>query len=230
MRTLFQKGCLDFIQLQQINYRLSFRCLHGCDNMTADGITLGFHCAHMFLQRPCAAPPASPPVLGSLPGDRLLLPACGQRDLLLQFAGDGCTPAELAALKDSICRLPPQAGGRALLPFLVAGPGSSPEVKKPPEHYRKFLYSVGTTAPECVLLPTAVVPAVEELVRQGAMSLQHTLLLAQRAPVLHQFLKPALQQNQGGHLQNVKSLLRELLTVCREEPDVFPLSLSESVT
>lgn len=227
MRTLFQKACLDFIQLQQINYRLSFRCVHGCKDMTADGITLGFHCAHLFLERPCAAPSASPPVVGSLPADRLLLPSASQRSLLLTFAGDGCTPAQLDELRASVCSrwFPPmvwsprEAAGHALLPFLVAGPDSTLDVKKPPLHCRKFLYSVGTTAPECVLLPTAVVPAVEELVLQGAMSLQHTLLLADRAPVLYQFLKPALQQNQGSRLQSVKSLLRELLKVCLAEPE-----------
>ena len=213
MRILFQKACLDFIQLQQINYRLSFRCKHKCDDMTADGITLGFHCAHMFLECLCAAPGASPPEVGSLPADRLPLPAAPQRDLLLLFAGAGCTPAQLLELRASICRLPAQAPGRALLPFLVAGPGSTPEVSKPPPHSRNLLFSVGTTAPECMLLLTAVVPAVEELLRQGLMSWEHHVLLAEQAPVLNQLVKPALQQNRGSHLQSVKSLLRELLKV-----------------
>ena len=62
-RTLIQKACLDFIQLQQINYRLRVPCELTCDDMTADGITLGFQYAH--LERPCAALAASPPVVGS---------------------------------------------------------------------------------------------------------------------------------------------------------------------
>ena len=217
MRTLFQSAWLDFMQLQQINYRQSFRCEHKCEDMKADGITLGFRCAHLFLEKPCAAPVALPPVVGSLPADRLLLPAVRQHEILLLFASDGCPPAQLRELRASICSLPAQAPGRALLPFLVEGPESTLDICKPPSHSRKVLYSVGTTAPECVLLPTAVMDAVAELVHMGSMSLQHQVLLAERAPVLYHLVKPALQQNQGSSLQDIKSLLRELLKVC------FPL-------
>lgn len=213
MRSLFQDGCFDFIQLQKIDFRQGFICEHGCSDLTADGITLGYKAARLFLQRPYAADISVDPVVGSLPIDRLLLPAPALRHALLLYAGDGCAPAVLQQLVAGITALSPTHLGRSLLPFLVPGPKSTVDLSKPPELWRQVLFSIGTAASECQLLPWVVYPAVQELLDQGAMHWQHHILLVERAPVLYKFMKPTLQYKSSNELSNVKSLLRSLMKV-----------------
>ena len=212
MVALFQQACLDYIQLQDINYRESFACEHGCDDMTADGLTLGFRLNQLNLKQPWAAPSTAEPKAGSLPAHRLLLTTSNMRARLLAFA-DGCAPAELQAFIAAIAGLPPQAPARALLPFLRPGPDSTADVSRPPSHVQKVLYSLGTTAAVCTLLPPVVYPAVLELLQCGSMGLHHHKVLLEGSPVLHKFVKPALQHNSLSDLLDVKSLLRVLLEV-----------------
>lgn len=213
MRTLFQDGCFDFIQLQKIDFHKGFMCEHGCSDLTADGITLGYAAARLCLQRPYAADINADPVVGSLPSDRLLLPAPALRQPLLEYACNGFSPEELRQLVAGITALPLTHLGRSLLPFLVPGPESTVDSSKPPVQWRQVLFSIGTTASECQLLPCVVYPAVQELVDEGSMSYPHHILLAEHAPVLFKFIKPMLENNTSGLFHNMKSLLRALVEV-----------------
>ena len=72
LRTDYQEACLDFVQLQRIDFNASFSCsCHG--GVTADGITLGFHNVQMSLVSLSQAEDGAELVRGSLFSERLFV-------------------------------------------------------------------------------------------------------------------------------------------------------------
>jgi len=231
LRGMFEEATLDFIQLQQLNFAAAFSCSHGVADLTADGLTLGFAIRHAHFQQPWAADVATPLVAGSMFRDRCVVPQVGLRKLLRQFCSpSGMTADEHTAMADAFERVQPApADGHtalALLPMLSAFTTAGSQ-RRPRDADLPFLFSMGTSAPACQVLPAAVHDTAEQLAAAGGgTTAAQQLDLARTAPALYKMLKPLLG---GGALPaNMRSRLATLLQVrlCAWPHAVVTITLS----
>lgn len=208
---MWQNCTLDFLQLQCIDYHAAFWCIHGTKYLTGDGITLGFHIWRSLFWTPWAAVPGSEPVRGSKPTARYLVPTAALRKLLYRFAKEGLPDAELADLRQGVHN---SATAGSLLPFLQCEPGGWAQCRVPPKAWRPVLESLGTTAPECVLLPTVVHDVITTFADGGSLSLADLTLLGRNAPLMSKFLRPVFSGGaEPGLISNLRTLCRSLLQV-----------------
>lgn len=153
-RMHFEYACLDFWQLQRLDYVAAFSCPHGLEDLTGDGIALGNHSAKCCIVQPWAAADAAPLQYGSSFADRTFVLDRRARNLLRRFSNSTCsdsglTADELASLRELLA--PPSQPAHSLLPFLSAGSASQRMLAA--RGHRQLLQCLATTAPARALLP-----------------------------------------------------------------------------
>ena len=148
----FEIACLDFWQLQELDFTAAFSCPHGLEDLTADGIALGNHSAKCCIMQPWSATDAAALQYRCKPTDRTFVPGSSARKLLRRFSSTSCpdsglTAEELEALRELLA--PPSQPAHSLLPFLVAsdaatsagsgGPQPPAAAGMPPRRPRRLL-------------------------------------------------------------------------------------------
>lgn len=249
LRDSFEQACLDFIQLQRLDYAAALSCEHGARRLTADGITIGFHALMAHFEKPYAALGDSRIVVGSAYKDRLFVLDHRIRAELAQYASSqnspppGLTAAKLEALCDTISLLPAgdtehaslHAAAHTLLPFLEQHEAGETGMLRPPCAWRQCLHALATPAPTCQLLPLSCHPAAQQLLDSGAIEKQAWGTLLQHSPVLHKLLQDTLigarrtVELGGVGLVPTQTLVKHLLEVrmywhCHRYPHRWPHS------
>jgi len=129
----------------------------------------------------------------------------GCRKMLVKFSSDGLSEEEHGELLEDLMLLPPERPEHSLLAFLipVTEPGGLCRVQPANAEIVNIL---GTTAPACQLIKTAIFDTCEVLIAGGDLGAADHLILAQHSPHLSRFV---LFHMAGSRSQ--KSDLRELL-------------------
>ncbi|GAQ92690.1 hypothetical protein KFL_010960010, partial [Klebsormidium nitens] len=234
MRAKFQDAWLDYISLQRIDYRTSYSCKCRRDidcgpdarpegepeEVTADGVLLGFNSNFSYLVQPWTSPASEPLVSGSLHTDRILVKAAPARQLLLRFSkrsvaarGAGLSDAEYVDLRTLITAEPEASA----VDFLLTDPLVDKDRHFARPELREFLHAVASPAPTCSLLPASVFAIVEDhlLVHGHISDFQAYQKFASDASVLHTLVM-SLQKQADGKLDRAAiELLSVMLAVAR---------------
>ncbi len=162
LQNQFEEACLDFIQLQGLDFEGWFSCPHGASSLTADGITLGLPLQRAGFARPWKAAEGEAPVAGSLFKDRAMVPQPQLRKQLLLFCSKaGVAAAEHQQLIATVSSVPaaPAEGhtARVLLPFVAtySGAGASGEQRRPLPADLPLLRAMASGSPASQVLPAA---------------------------------------------------------------------------
>lgn len=190
----FCLATLDFIVLQDVDYRYSFMCCHNGMLQQFDGITIAFKRERCFLVRPWAADLDAQLTHGSLFKDRVFVQSPAVRTSLHRFSGlklaereqVGLTSEEHAALLQELERQPAGSPERSLLPLLRstrASPAGGRLLAA--QRFAELVFNLSTPASAAHVLSREVWPVVDRLVdgahvapcimkvRQGHASVQY---------------------------------------------------------
>lgn len=224
LRSTFQTAWLDYVTLQPIDYKASFRCV--CEgqpdgepsHVIGDGIMLGYRADLAHLVSPWESVAGQPLKTGSIHQKRIFIAEESTRSLLLRFCkkaektSGGLTEAELETLRAGLSR-PPTVSAM----FLLDDPGVVRDKLFCNEGRREILFTLATNAPVCTMLPQQIEPITEHLARERKFSgLVEEKEVATRAPVLWDFLKRERSRGGGALSDAVILLLWRLLEVARQ--------------
>ena len=218
LRDTFEQATLDFWQLQRLDFHMGLSCEHEGKQVSADGITIGFRTDRSHFDRTCDAPADSEIKLGSLFPQRLLVSNLRQRRELARFAGSEpgseLPLAEMPQFLSSFSDLPEGDPAKCLLPFLREHGIVTGICRPTSQKWRDALFSFGTPAPACQLLPLSCHPAAQQLLDDGAPAQESWATLLGHSPVLHGLLQDTLlkRPNVVG-IGAVQGLVGQLLKV-----------------
>lgn len=226
LRDVFEQATLDLWQLQRLPLHLGLSCEHEAKQVSADGMTLGFRADRAHVHGTGAAPADGDIKIGSLFPQRLLVPDTAQRKTLAQFAssqpGSGLPQSEMTGFLQSFSDLPEGEPAKCLLPFLRVYGVSAGICQPASQKWRPALFSFGTPAPACQLLPRSCHPAAQQLVDDGAIAQESWTTLLGHSPVLHSFLQDTLlARPHVVGLAAVQGLVGQLLKVCLSPCECF---------
>ena len=173
----FQRACLNFLHVLQIDWYGGFRCRcpgGPSTEFTADGIVMGIPLKQLCLQHPFRPSRDAPLAAGVTLVTCCMLPAAARQLLSLLCSTAGLPSNRLQELRDSLA----DGDGSTLLPFIretksvrMADGSRSPgdEQRALPE-FRGILQCLGTTAPADNLLPKVLWQHMEKLISGQLLS------------------------------------------------------------
>ncbi|GAQ89981.1 hypothetical protein KFL_005850050 [Klebsormidium nitens] len=214
-------GLLNFSNVYLFSYELLNWPVGEPEEVTADGVLLGFNSSFSYLVQPWASPASEPLVSGSLHTERILVKAAPARQLLLRFSkrsttarGAGLDDAKYAELR----KLLQSEEEASVLCFLVDAPLTDKDRHFARPEVREFLHAVESSAPTCSLLPSSVFAVVENhLLQHGHIAdFESYQLFASNASVLHSLILALQKRAADGKLDRTAvDLLRAMLAVAR---------------
>lgn len=192
----FQRACLNFLHVLQIDWYGGFRCRcpgGPSTEFTADGIVMGIPLKQLCLQHPFRPSQDAPLAAGVTLVSCCMLPAAARQLLSLLCSTAGLPPDRLQELRGSLA----DGDGSTLLPFIretkhvrMADGSRSPgdEQRALPE-FRGVLQCLGTTAPADNLLPRVLWQHIEKLISGQLLTATESSELSLSAK-LGAFLRP----------------------------------------
>jgi hypothetical protein len=158
-RAVFQDACMDYVDLQNINYDGGLWCSecpdNGVDSLASDGVTIGFQADKCHFVAPWNPDPNGPAKTRSRFKDRVLISNKVTRDLLREFGASAMQVSEVRGItlekRDFLVNVlkVETVEAQSLIPFLTDGAHISNGQCRPPPTVCDLMFAFGTTAPAC---------------------------------------------------------------------------------